>query len=241
MKKKRPVRVEHEGANADPECGEVGRIRSAEGAPSCCVKPVASLDVKVASAFSKQRPCVSRRRRAVANACRMQHRPRAHTDQARRPRRPQGRGAGSALPERTCERTPAPPAREGLGQPGGPPTPCRRHGDPVPEHGNQSPCSLKCSTSGVLKRGRRCRSRRKCLRVALGLGDLHRVGDVCIAAGTVGPVRGTDSAAEDHDYVCIYIYIYIYMYIYIYIHIYIYICEYIYIYIYIHIYIYIYI
>ena len=49
------------------------------------------------------------------------------------------RGAGTGRPclnGPACERSSAPPAREGLGYPGGPHTPCRRHGDPVPEHGN---------------------------------------------------------------------------------------------------------
>ena len=47
------MRVEHEGAVADPECGEVERVRSAEGAWSRCVKPVASLVVEVASACAE--------------------------------------------------------------------------------------------------------------------------------------------------------------------------------------------
>ena len=47
------MRVEHEGADADPECGEVERVRSAEGARSRCGNPVASLVVKVASACAE--------------------------------------------------------------------------------------------------------------------------------------------------------------------------------------------
>ena len=67
------------------------------------------------------------------------HRPRGQTDRARLPRHPQGCRAGPASPERTCgmRETPTPPARKGLGRPGGPQTPCPGHGDPEREHGNQ--------------------------------------------------------------------------------------------------------
>ena len=47
------MRVDHAGADADPECGEVERVRSAAGARSRCGKPVASLVVKVASACAE--------------------------------------------------------------------------------------------------------------------------------------------------------------------------------------------
>ena len=47
------VRVELEGARADPECEEVERIRSAEGARSSCGNSVASLDGQVASACAE--------------------------------------------------------------------------------------------------------------------------------------------------------------------------------------------
>ena len=60
-------------------------------------------------------------------------------------------------------------------------------------------CPLKHIPSGAPKRCRRRRGRRRYPRVALGFGDFHRVGDVSIAVGTVGPVRGTDTAAEDRD------------------------------------------
>ena len=69
------MRVELEGASADPECEEVERIRSAEGVRSSCGNPVASLVGWVASARADAEvlcqppaPCCSDRARDAVTA-----------------------------------------------------------------------------------------------------------------------------------------------------------------------------
>ena len=81
------LRLEHEGADADPECGEVEHGRSAAGALSCCLvvaTPSRRAMRRWRVPVPKQKPCVSRRRCAVATLRGMLYEPWVPIGSARR-------------------------------------------------------------------------------------------------------------------------------------------------------------